>query len=648
MIPPDTIRSIIDTARIEEVVGDFVRLRRAGSNLVGLCPFHQEKTPSFSVSVSRGIYKCFGCGKAGNVVNFIMEHEKYSYVEALRYLGKRYNIPIVEEELTSEAKQKEQDKESLFNLNDFALKYFLHNLNSTDEGKSVGLQYLRERGIRDDIFKKFQIGYCLDGYDGFSNWALQNGYRLEQLKKSGLTKETDHGLYDFFRGRIIFPIHNISGRIIGFAGRVLTSDKTKAKYINSPESEIYFKSQVLYGINFAKSALISKDNCYLVEGYTDVISLHQAGVENVVASSGTSLTIDQIKIIRRYTPNITILYDGDAAGIKASFRGIDMLLEQGMNVKIVLFPDGEDPDSFARKHTSTEVIDFITGKSENFILFKTHLLLKETGNDPIKKSQLIQEIVSSVALMPDQISRSVYIKECAEILEIPEQTLMNQLNKVLRKNFDNKRKDDHQAPHPEIVEALQQPVFIDQIDPYSTIIHERDLIRLLLLYGSDEVVLQERDPEKFLDEIKTHMAPFLIEQINQEQFEFTDSQFQDIFNEYQNALMRLETPDEKYFLHHSDSGIANFTINLTSEPYQISDWSKIHIQVKTERDRLAEAVNKLILNIKLRMIKKHIDQVLKEIKNEPNPENIEILLERKKFFDSIFKEIGTRLDRIIT
>lgn len=648
MIPPDTIRSIIDTARIEEVVGDFVRLRRSGSNLLGLCPFHQEKTPSFNVSVPRGIYKCFGCGKAGNVVNFIMEHEKYSYVEALRYLAKRYNIPIVEEELTSEAKQKQLDKESLFNLNDFALKHFLHNLNSTDEGKSVGLQYLRERGIRDDIFIKFQLGYCLDKSDGFTGTAIQNGYRIEQLKKSGLTKEGEHGIYDFFRGRIMFPIHNISGRIIGFAGRVLTSDKTKAKYINSPESDIYIKSQVLYGINFAKSALISKDNCYLVEGYTDVISMHQAGVENVVASSGTSLTTDQIKIIRRYTPNITILYDGDAAGIKASFRGIDMLLEQGMNVKIVLFPDGEDPDSFARKHTSSEVIDFISRKSENFILFKTHLLLRETGNDPIKKAQLTLEIVGSIALMPDQISRSIYIKECAEILEIQEQTLMNQLNKVLRKNYDNKKKDEHRQEEVSITEPLPQPVFIEQSDPYSTLMHERDLIRLLLLYGADEVILQEEDSEKFLDEIKTVLGEFLIKQINEEQLEFSDSQFQTIFNEYNAAIQRHETPDEKYFLHHSDTEIANFTINITSEPYQISDWSKINISIKTERDKLAEAVNKLILSIKLRMIKKHIDQVLKEIKIETNSDNIEILMERKKFFDSVFKEIGTRLDRIIT
>jgi len=648
MIPPDTVRTIIDTARIEEVVGDFVRLRRSGSNLLGLCPFHQEKTPSFNVSVPRGIYKCFGCGKAGNVVNFIMEHEKYSYVEALKYLAKRYNIPIVEEEQTPEAKQKELDKESLFNLNDFANRHFTHNLFSTDEGKSVGLQYLRERGIRDDIFRKFQLGYGLDKNDGFTGHALQNGYRPEQLKKAGLTKESDHGLYDFFRSRIIFPIQNVSGRIIGFAGRILTSDKTKPKYVNSPESEIYNKSQVLYGINFAKSAMISQDNCYLVEGYTDVISLHQVGVENVVASSGTSLTTDQIRIIRRYTPNITILYDGDPAGIKASFRGIDMLLEQGMNVRIVLFPDGEDPDSFARKNPSAEVLRFITGKSENFILFKTHLLLKETGNDPVKKASLIQEIVSSVALIPDQIIRSVYIKECAEVLDIPEQTLMNQLNRVLRRNFDNRRKEekreDEFAPAP----VVTQQLFTDQYDPFSTASHERDLIRLLLLYGADEVILQERDNEKFIEEIKAQMAGFLVQQIKDEQFEFSDPKFQSIFDEFSDALAHSEIPDEKYFLHHTDTAIANFTIDLTSQPYQISDWSKIHITVKTERDRLAEAVNKLILNIKLRMIKKHIDEILKALKTETNPENLEILLEQKKMFDTLFREIGSRLDRVIT
>lgn len=422
MITRETIDNIISAAKIEEVIGDFISLRRRGVNLLGLCPFHNEKTPSFTVSPVKGIYKCFGCGKAGNAVGFIMEHEHLTYPEALKYLAKKYQIEIEEEARTPEQIQEISEKESLINLNEFARKYFSESLFGTDDGKAVGQPYFRERDIREDIMLKFQLGFSPNPWNAFSEHALKEGYKKEFLLKTGLSLEKDGKLYDRFHSRVIFPIHSASGRVIGFGGRILTSDKNRPKYVNSPESEIYNKSKTLYGIYFARNAIATKDNCYLVEGYTDVISLHQAGIENVVASSGTSLTTDQVRMILRYTPNITILYDGDPAGIKASFRGIDMVLEQGMNVKIVLFPDNEDPDSFTRKNHPSEVEKFITSNALNFISFKTRLLLGETKNDPVKKAGLIKDIVSSIGLIPDTITRTLFVRECADMMSVPERS----------------------------------------------------------------------------------------------------------------------------------------------------------------------------------------------------------------------------------
>ncbi|NTW25486.1 MAG: DNA primase, partial [Lentimicrobium sp.] len=433
MIPRDTIQSIIDTANIEEVVGDFVQLKKRGVNLLGLCPFHNERTPSFTVSPAKGIYKCFGCGKAGNSVNFVMEHEKYSYPEALRYLANKYGIEIEEQEPSPEERQLDTERDSLFSLNLFAQKFYTQTLHESEEGKAIGLSYFIERGFREDIIQKFQLGYSPQAWDAFTQFALKNGYAEKHLVDSGLTISKDGKLYDRFRERVMFPIHNLTGKVIGFGGRILTSDKTKPKYVNSPESEVYNKSKSLYGIWLARNSIVARDNCFLVEGYTDVISLNQAGIENVVASSGTSLTTEQIKLISKYTRNITILYDGDPAGIKASFRGIDMILEQGMNVKIVLFPDGEDPDSYARKHRSADVEAFIATASSDFIAFKTRLLLGETNNDPIKKAGLIHEIIQTISLIPDTIIRPLYIRECSEIMGIAEQTLMTELNRLLGK-----------------------------------------------------------------------------------------------------------------------------------------------------------------------------------------------------------------------
>ncbi|RLD40692.1 MAG: DNA primase, partial [Bacteroidetes bacterium] len=437
MIKPETIQQIFETVRIEEVIGDFVSLRKRGSNYLGLCPFHNEKTPSFSVSPSKGIYKCFGCGKAGNAINFVMEHEHYSYPEALRFVAKRYSIDIEETEVTPEMRQELDERESMFTLNGFIAKYMSSNLLSSDEGKAIALSYLKERDFREATIEKFELGYAIDNWQDYSDHALKNGYKKEILVKTGLSiqKENDKGLIDRFRGRVIFPIHNLTGKVIGFGGRILTSEKKAAKYLNSPESEIYNKSKVLYGIFFARNAIVKNDNCYLVEGYTDVISMHQAGIENVVASSGTSLTVDQIRLIKRYTPNITILFDGDPAGIKASFRGIDLILEQGMNVKIVLFPEGQDPDSYVRSHRSSETEEFIKNQAADFITFKTRLMLDETAGDPTAKASLIKEIVQTISVIPDGITRTVYVKECSVVMEVPEQTLMNELNKIFRKRF---------------------------------------------------------------------------------------------------------------------------------------------------------------------------------------------------------------------
>jgi len=416
MIDNNTVEKILEVAEITEVVQDFVSLKKRGVNYIGLCPFHNEKTPSFTVSPAKGIFKCFGCGKGGNSVNFIMEHEHLNYYEALKFLAKKFHIEFEEKEYTKEEAAQIDERESLMIASNYAQKYFSDTLKNHKDGIALGKTYLKERQIREDIVEKFQLGYCLNADDDFTKTAVKNGYKLDYLIKAGLTIKNAQGTFDRFKGRIIFPVHSISGRVIAFGGRVLKTEAKTAKYINSPESSIYHKSNIVYGIYFAKKSIVEKDKCYLVEGYTDVISLHQNGIENVVASSGTSLTNEQIRLIKRFTKNITILYDGDLAGIKASFRGIDLILEEGLNVKVLLFPDNEDPDSFSKKMSSSELIKFINKNEKDFITFKTELLIEESKNDPIKRAMLISDIVKSVAIIPDNIIRSIYLKECSTIL----------------------------------------------------------------------------------------------------------------------------------------------------------------------------------------------------------------------------------------
>lgn len=651
MIPKETIQDIFDAARIEEVVGDFVQLKKRGSNLLGLCPFHNEKTPSFTVSPAKGIYKCFGCGKAGNSVNFIMEHEKYSYPEALKYLANKYRIEIQEQEPSPEERIADTERENLFSIHSFAQKFFTDTLLNSEEGKAIGHTYFIERGFREDIIQKFQLGFSPTAWDSFTKHALTSGYKEELLVSSGLSISKEGKLYDRFRERVIFPIHNLTGKVIGFGGRILTSDKTKPKYVNSPESEIYNKSKSLYGIFFARNSIVSKDNCYLVEGYTDVISLHQAGIENVVASSGTSLTVEQIKLISKYTRNITILYDGDPAGIKASFRGIDMILEQGMNVKIVLFPDGEDPDSYARKHRSADVEAFIATSADDFIAFKARLLLSETNNDPIKKAGLIHEIIESISLVNDPIIRSLYIKECSGIMNMQEQTLINELNKLLRKKFI---KSHTTGVEQEAIETStevplltleQEPVI--SVDDCSS--QEYDVIRLLLLFGNKEIDYTQDQKGGSKEVSKITIAQLICNDIRANQVTFDNQVYQLIFDEYARGVDENDLPQDSYFFTHTEQDVVSCAIDIITPKYEISPgWEDYRITVPVEEEHLQDSSLRSVLALMHRRLTILINKNQKELKElASDTEEWSDHLSRDIFLKQARNEISKRLGRIL-
>ncbi len=648
MIPRDTIQSIIDVARIDEVVGDFVQLKKRGVNLLGLCPFHNEKTPSFTVSPAKGIFKCFGCGKAGNSVNFIMEHEKYSYPEALRYLANKYGIEIEEQEPTPEEKQLDTDRESLFSLNTFAQKFYTRTLHESDDGRAIGLSYFIERGFRDDIIQKFQLGFAPTAWDAFTKEALKSGYAEKYLIDSGLTLSKDGKLYDRFRERVMFPIHNLTGKVIGFGGRILITDKNKPKYVNSPESEVYNKSKSLYGIWLARNTIVAADNCYLVEGYTDVISLHQSGIENVVASSGTSLTTEQIRLISKYTRNITILYDGDPAGIKASFRGIDMILEQGMNVKIVLFPDGEDPDSYARKHRSADVQAFIATSASDFIAFKTRLLLDETNNDPIKKAALIHEIIETISIIPDPIIRPLYVRECSEIMGIAEQTLMNELNRMLRKKVQKGTPKEEQTEviEPAMIAPPQEPV----LDIADCSAQELDVIRVLLLYGEEkmQIPIPPNDQNEEVSFIEVDVAKFICNDLRANQIDFDDKTFDEIFTQYSQFVDQDSFPGDVYFLMHENKEISNISINIITQKYELSQgWGIKKIHVPVERDIIEKATTEAVLSLmhrKLTIIVRKEKEKLKE--PDLNDDERIAITKHFMFVEKVRNEISGRLGRV--
>ncbi len=650
MIKPDTIQNILDAVRIEEVINDFVPLKKRGVNYLGLCPFHNEKTPSFVVSPSKGIFKCFGCGKSGNAVGFIMEHEHYSYPEALKYLANKYGIEVEEEEMTPEMKEEFDERERMFLLNGFMSEHFQKNLLETEDGKAIGLTYLKERGFLEATIKKFQLGYAANAWEEYSGYALRNGYKKDILVKTGLSIEKDGKLIDRFKGRVIFPIHNLTGKVIGFGGRILTSEKKTAKYLNSPESEIYNKSKSLYGIYFAKSAIAKADNCYLVEGYTDVISLHQAGIENVVASSGTSLTVEQIKLIKRFTNNITILYDGDTAGIKASFRGIDLILEQGMNVKIVLFPEGEDPDSYVRSHRKSEIDEFITKQSSDFITFKTKLLLEETLGDPGKKAELIKEIVLSVSKIPDGITRNVYIKECSAVMDIPEQTLMNELNKLLRQKYRTRLKK-RDIPEVDVEETVDKEKLRQiEIDPFGTRNIEKEVLRLALLYGNRIINVTSIDIETNETVVtETDVSSYIVNEIKDDKIKFENEVYQKIIDIISEKVSKKQPVSEKEFINVEDNEIASAVIDVLATPYELSkNWEKHKIFVETEESDLSNTVVKTVLSLRVKNILREIKKLQENLKNETDHAKQQIIMMEIFALKNVAINIDNELKRVFS
>jgi DNA primase len=568
MIDQQTINQIFETADIVDVISDFVTLKKSGTNYKGLSPFSNEKTPSFMVSPAKGIFKDFSSGKGGNVVGFLMEHEKLSYPEALRYLAQKYNIDFEEKELTAQEIQQKNERESLMAVTDFAGKYFVKQLES-EEGKAIGLSYFRNRGFRDDTIHKFQLGYSPEGRSAFSNEASKSGYKQQYLINTGLSIERDTRLFDRFAGRVIFPIHALSGSIIGFGGRTLKSDKKIAKYLNSPESDIYHKSRVLYGLYQAKKAIVSKDQCFLVEGYTDVIAMHQAGIENVVASSGTALTTEQIRLVKRFTQNITILYDGDEAGIKASFRGIDMILEEGMNVKVVMLPVGEDPDSYAKTHSSSEFLDFIRSSEKDFISFKTEILLSDAQHDPIKRGQLISDIVKSVAVIPDGIMRSVYLKDCGLLLGVEEQVLYTEVNKIRQQKQEQKwrreqtSRRDQREPAPQV--NPQQPLVPAFVENVYSEVEEREIIYFLLKFGNQMLHLSGEENSQI------SVAAYIIREIQNDELEFNNLIYKQVFEDVKDLIENEKEVTERHFVYHDNAGVRDLAVDIFTSRYELSN-----------------------------------------------------------------------------
>ena len=689
MIDQATIDRIMDAAQIVEVVSDFVTLRKRGVNYVGLCPFHNEKTPSFSVSPAKGLCKCFSCGKGGNAVHFIMEHEQMSYYEALKYLAKKYNIEIHERELTDEEKQVRSTRESMFVVNNFARDYFRHILRNHVEGQSIGMAYFRQRGFRDDIIEKFQLGFCTQSHDAFAQAALSKGYKPEYLVKTGLCYEMDnHRLRDRFWGRVMFPVHTLSGKVVAFGGRVLSTENKKvAKYVNSPESEIYHKSNELYGIYFAKSAIVRQDRCFLVEGYTDVISMHQAGVENVVASSGTSLTHGQIRLIHRFTNNITVLYDGDMAGIRASIRGIDMLLEEGMNIKVCLLPDGDDPDSFARKHNATEFQQFIQEHETDFIRFKTNLLLEDAGKDPIKRAELIGDIVQSIAVIPEAIIRDVYIKECGQLLRVEDKLLVSEVAKrrealAARPNrnyasYNNANPStptsgNQPAGMPNAAAVPPEAIANGENAPMNAPINApEDTYRSFLpqegkegqefyAYEIQIVKAVVRFGEKFMCNMELEdgtirpmsVIEYIVEDLRNDELSLHNPLHRRILKE---ALEQKETnPDfvaEKYFISHPDPDISGLAGDLASDRYQLS---KVHTRsqkIITDEERLVELIPILTTNFKNAIVSAELKQIMCSLQDPEianNDEKCSELMERYKEMKEVEMKMAKSLgDRVV-
>ena len=682
MINKETIDRIMDATHIEEVVGEFVSLKKRGANHIGCCPFHNEKTPSFYVSPSKGIFKCFGCGKSGNAVGFLMEHEHYTYPEALRYLARKYNIPIEEEEMTQEQKERQNERDSLFHVSEFAQKYFADLLFNDEMGRAIGLSYFHQRGMSDEIIKTFGLGYCKDQWSDFTDHARQNGYSDQVLDKTGLTIFKEDGkTYDRFRGRVMFPIFSISGRVMGFSGRILSKEKQAAKYVNSPDSDIYNKSHILYGLFQAKNAISKADKCYLVEGNVDVVSMHQSGVCNTVASCGTSLTIEQIRLIKRYTPNVTVLYDGDSAGIKAALRAVNLLFEEGMHVRVVLFPDGEDPDSYAQKYGSTQLQEYLATHEENFVKFKTRVLLDDVQNDPIRKTQVLKEIVHTIALVPDMLERQEYIRQTAFKLHMSEQILTQELAKTMAGNAqrawkeENRRQQQAQQqqsstaaqsaePTPNLPPPLMpdaddydlSPIASSHTAPVQILptqhpaeAQEKHLIALLLNYGSRQVSIQVLNDNDEPTEVMTTIAEVIVDEVCTDELQFDNPTYQRIFDLFRQSVYQQQPlPDANLFAMHHDSLLRNTALSLMINAYSISKqwYEKKHIAVPQIDTHLKEDLDQSILTFKQKKIDQKLEANSFQLRECKNDDDMMILLSERQHLTNLRKTICDKLGRV--
>ncbi|CAM4292385.1 DNA primase [Gillisia limnaea] len=652
MISKNTIDQVFETARVEEVLGDFVQLKKSGSNFKGLSPFTDERSPSFMVSPVKQIWKDFSSGKGGNVVAFLMEHEHFTYPEAIKYLAKKYNIEIEETEQSDEQKQQADERESMYLVSEFANQYFQNILLKSEQGKAIGLSYFKERGFTDETIKKFQLGYCLDEWDAFTSEAIRKGYKLEYLEKTGLSIVKGEKQFDRFKGRVMFPIHSMSGRVLGFGGRILTNDKKAAKYLNSPESELYHKSKVLYGIYYAKQAIAKEDNCYLVEGYTDVIQLHQNGIENVVSSSGTSLTSEQIRLINRLTTNITVLYDGDAAGIRASIRGIDLILEQGMNVKVCVFPDGEDPDSFARKNSQADLQNYLNENAKDFIEFKASLLYEDAKNDPVKRANLIQDMVSSISKIPNQIQQEVYIQECSRIMDISESVLFSTLSQILAKAGKPVSKQSQTTKPLEVVRDTETTkVKVDELFEL-----ERKIISLLLLYGTveeefeDMVWKENKNGDLVLEpEIqKAKVFEKIYLDLQEDEIAFANDDFRKLYLLLVAKLNEKGNLELDVIMNEIEPELSSLvtTILMEEEQYVLHDWERMEIMVKTKDKSVARLVNETILALRRFLITQKIDELSKKI-NDSEEEDPRKRLEDIMDYQSLKRILSNRLNRVM-
>lgn len=653
MINRTTIDNVFETARVEEVIGDFVQLKKSGTNFKGLSPFTDERSPSFMVSPVKQIWKDFSSGKGGNVVSFLMEHEHFTYPEAIKYLAKKYGIEIEETEQTSEEKEQADERESLYLVNEFAKQHFNNTLLKTEAGKAIGLSYFKERGFTPETIEKFQLGYGLDEWSAFTDAAIKKGYKLEFLEKTGLTIVKEEKQFDRFKGRVLFPILSMSGRTLGFGGRILVNNKKAAKYLNSPESDVYHKSKVLYGIYHAKQAIAKEDNCYLVEGYTDVIQFHQTGIHNVVSSSGTALTSEQIRLVNRLTKNITVLFDGDAAGLRASLRGIDLILEQGMNVRICTFPEGEDPDSFAKNNTLEELQLYLNEQSQDFIAFKASLLANEAGNDPIKKSETIRDMVVSIAKIPDVIKREVYIKECSRIMDISEEVLFNTLAQILQKEIKeaSKKKPQESVPF-EVVSEQKKP--IAKVDVLYSL--ERKIIELLLLYGTleedfEDLLLEANDKGEITfkpETVTSKVYEKIYLDLQDDEIEFANEDFKIIYFEIINKLNQEQEFKIEIFLSaidtHKASTISN--ILMDEEKYTLHKWDSKDIYVKAKLKGVSQVVSETILNLRRHLITTKIKELIASpvINGEYEDRSV---LENVRDYNTLHSILSEKLRRVI-